>query len=103
METRHPINNNSKNVHLESIDSLELHEGTATTEEEEEDNQVDHQVDQPVDFSQTSVNNSQPRNSILNNLLTGKLGNRVNNVNNAVEDNEAASISRAAEVIKTSI
>ena len=85
------FNNNCK-------DDIMEHEGTATTTEEEE-----NEEDQPVDFSQTM--NQKPtlqKDSILSNYLkTGKLGHKQilqANGGPKLEDNEAASISKAAEV-----
>ena len=101
METAHTFNNNSKDNLEEPIDSLEQ-EGTATTTEEEEIE------DQPVDFSQSTAKSltnelnslNQPRYSILSQYLkTGKLGHK-NIKFDKMEDNEAASISKAAEVIQ---
>ena len=101
METAHTFNNNSKDNLEEPIDSLEQ-EGTATTTEEEEIE------DQPVDFSQSTAKSltnelkslNQPRYSILSQYLkTGKLGHKNIKLDN-MEDNEAASISKAAEVIQ---
>ena len=101
METAHTFNNNSKDNLEEPIDSLEQ-EGTATTTEEEEIE------DQPVDFSQSTAKSltnelnslNQPRYSILSRYLkTGKLGHK-NIKFDKMEDNEAASISKAAEVIQ---
>ena len=89
METCQTFNNNSK-------DNLDLEqEGTATTTEEE------NEEDQPVDFSQNTLTNgsSQQKYSILSEYLkTGKLGHKIINHDSKMGDNEAASISKAAEV-----
>lgn len=95
MET---FNNNSKDNLVEPMDALEQ-EGAATTTEEE------NEEDQPVDFSQSAnANGNQPRYSILSNYLkTGKLGHKQIRPNEAkLDDNEAASISKAAESLAAS-
>ena len=88
------FNNNCKDSELME------HEGTATISTEEE-----NEEDQPVDFSQT-MHHEKPiqRDSILSNYLkTGKLGHKqILQHSEKVEDNEAASISKAAGVLAQS-
>jgi len=102
------FNNNCKDSQS-SETGLEMmeHEGTATISTEEE-----NEEDQPVDFSQTmhSHHHEKPqRDSILSNYLkTGKLGHKQilqhseNGMPKEMEDNEAASISKAAGVLAQS-
>ncbi len=97
MET---FNNNSKDVeHMETLE----HEGAATTTEEED------AEDQPVDFSQTGNPGNQGQTnkySILSNYLkTGRLGHKqiMQDPEGKMDENEAASISKAAEVNKKKI
>lgn len=102
------FNNNCKDSQSSEtgLDMME-HEGTATISTEEE-----NEEDQPVDFSQTmhSHHHEKPqRDSILSNYLkTGKLGHKQilqhseNGMPKEMEDNEAASISKAAGVLAQS-
>jgi DNA-directed RNA polymerase subunit RPC12/RpoP len=99
MET---FNNHSGSEDVEQMENLEQHiEGSAglTPETEAEE-------DQPVDFSQTaSAGNllNQPRYSILSNYLkTGKLGHKQIHNDVKLDENEAASISKAAENLSAS-
>ena len=84
------FNNNGKDEQMEILE----HEGTATTTEEE------NEEDQPVDFSQSSVEKPQKASILSNYLKTGKLGHKQILPENGaqLDDNEAASISKAAEV-----
>jgi len=90
------FNNHSEDV--EQMENLEQHRDLTPETEAEED--------QPVDFSQTAIGENvlnQPRYSILSNYLkTGKLGHKQIHNDIKLDENEAASISKAAENLSAS-